>query len=193
VTACFTSASICKSLPGQVLLKRSKEMVITGSSFRTAGSVVHNFLAPVTSELTVWNQVISSHLNRLRNTCLASDLQQMPTRNELPPPGHRHKTQISSAPWHNSWCQGAIKARMSVVATWRSDVCHLLHTCHRFLGLRISFALLHILHIQGGSNMTGTVCDFLTHKSSRSYLNHLVHRDPQLSHTVILFQKLSLL
>jgi hypothetical protein len=28
--------------------------------------------------------------------------------------------------------------------------------------------------IQGGSNMTGTKCDFFTHKSSRSYLNHLV-------------------
>jgi hypothetical protein len=28
---------------------------------------------------------------------------------------------------------------------------------------------------QGGSNMTGTNCDLFTHKSSRSYLNHLVH------------------
>jgi hypothetical protein len=32
------------------------------------------------------------------------------------------------------------------------------------------------LIIQGGSNMTGTNCDLFTHKSSRSYLNHLVHR-----------------
>jgi hypothetical protein len=31
-----------------------------------------------------------------------------------------------------------------------------------------------ILVIQGGSNMTGTNCDLFTHKSSRSYLNHLV-------------------
>jgi hypothetical protein len=30
-------------------------------------------------------------------------------------------------------------------------------------------------HIQGGSNMTGTNCDLFTHKSSRSYLNHLVN------------------
>ena len=30
--------------------------------------------------------------------------------------------------------------------------------------------------IQGGSNMTGTNCDLFTHKSSRSYLNHLVYR-----------------
>jgi hypothetical protein len=30
-------------------------------------------------------------------------------------------------------------------------------------------------HIQGGSNMTGTNCDLFTHKSSRSYLNHLVY------------------
>ena len=30
-------------------------------------------------------------------------------------------------------------------------------------------------NIQGGSNMTGTNCDLFTHKSSRSYLNHLVY------------------
>jgi hypothetical protein len=29
--------------------------------------------------------------------------------------------------------------------------------------------------IQGGSNMTRTNCDLFTHKSSRSYLNHLVY------------------
>ena len=33
---------------------------------------------------------------------------------------------------------------------------------------------LEINEIQGGSNMTGTNCDLFTHKSSRSYLNHLV-------------------
>jgi hypothetical protein len=31
-----------------------------------------------------------------------------------------------------------------------------------------------LLYIQGGSNMTGTNCDLFTHRSSRSYLNHLV-------------------
>jgi hypothetical protein len=31
------------------------------------------------------------------------------------------------------------------------------------------------VYIQGGSNMTGTNCDLFTHKSSRSYLNHLVY------------------
>jgi hypothetical protein len=30
------------------------------------------------------------------------------------------------------------------------------------------------MNVQGGSNMTGTNCDLFTHKSSRSYLNHLV-------------------
>ena len=30
--------------------------------------------------------------------------------------------------------------------------------------------------IQGGLNMTGTNCDLFTHKSSRSYLNHLVFK-----------------
>jgi hypothetical protein len=32
----------------------------------------------------------------------------------------------------------------------------------------------NIFVIQGGSKMTGTNCDLFTHKSSRSYLNHLV-------------------
>ena len=32
------------------------------------------------------------------------------------------------------------------------------------------------VNIQGGSNMTGKNCDLFTHKSSRSYLNHLVQR-----------------
>jgi hypothetical protein len=32
----------------------------------------------------------------------------------------------------------------------------------------------HLSNVQGGSNMTGTNCDLFTHKSSRSYLNHLV-------------------
>jgi hypothetical protein len=32
------------------------------------------------------------------------------------------------------------------------------------------------MYIQGGSNMTGTNCHLFTHKSSRSYLNHLVYR-----------------
>ena len=31
-----------------------------------------------------------------------------------------------------------------------------------------------LTNVQGGSNMTGTNCDLFTHKSSRSYLNHLV-------------------
>jgi hypothetical protein len=31
------------------------------------------------------------------------------------------------------------------------------------------------VYVQGGSKMTGTNCDLFTHKSSRSYLNHLVY------------------
>jgi hypothetical protein len=34
-------------------------------------------------------------------------------------------------------------------------------------------------HVKGGSNMTGTNCDLFTHKSSRSYLNHLVYVEVQ--------------
>ena len=37
--------------------------------------------------------------------------------------------------------------------------------------------------IKGGSNMTGTNCDLFTHKSSRSYLNHLVHNKGKNKHT----------
>ena len=36
------------------------------------------------------------------------------------------------------------------------------------------YLFLQYAKIQGGSNMTGTNCDLFTHKSSRSYLNHLV-------------------
>jgi hypothetical protein len=35
--------------------------------------------------------------------------------------------------------------------------------------------------LQGGSNMTRTNCDLFTHKSSRSYLNHLVFLNELLS------------
>jgi hypothetical protein len=38
----------------------------------------------------------------------------------------------------------------------------------------ISYLFLIRFGVQGGSNMTGTNCDLFTHKSSRSYLNHLV-------------------
>jgi hypothetical protein len=49
------------------------------------------------------------------------------------------------------------------------------------LQLSLSLACMHtklpqslLMKIKGGSNMTGTNCDLFTHKSSRSYLNHLV-------------------
>jgi hypothetical protein len=32
----------------------------------------------------------------------------------------------------------------------------------------------HMNGIQGGSNMTGTICVYTSHSLSRSYLNHLV-------------------
>jgi hypothetical protein len=46
---------------------------------------------------------------------------------------------------------------------------------HMFIcfGLQLYVAAVHI-DLQGGSNRTGTNCDLFTHKSSRSYLNHLV-------------------
>jgi hypothetical protein len=46
-----------------------------------------------------------------------------------------------------------------------------------FVQIRLSWeVLIHILlsTLQRGSNMTWTNCDLFTHKSSRSYLNHLV-------------------
>jgi hypothetical protein len=38
----------------------------------------------------------------------------------------------------------------------------------------INFLRRILINVQGGSNMTGTNCDLFTHRSSRSYLNHLV-------------------
>ena len=49
----------------------------------------------------------------------------------------------------------------------------------------INLELLHI--IQGGSNTTGTNCDSFTHKSSRSYLNHLVFLKSMQFSSLILF------
>jgi hypothetical protein len=55
--------------------------------------------------------------------------------------------------------------------------CINLHPQQHLTRLCESATLCTCFHIvQGGSNMTGTNCDLFTHKSSRSYLNHLVHR-----------------
>ena len=46
---------------------------------------------------------------------------------------------------------------------------------HLLFDIYIYIYILNVFYIiQGGSNMTGTDCDLFTHKSSRSYLNHLV-------------------
>jgi hypothetical protein len=45
---------------------------------------------------------------------------------------------------------------------------------HILLCVKFLSNLMLAFHIQGGSNMTGTNCDLFTHKSSRSYMNHLV-------------------
>jgi hypothetical protein len=44
---------------------------------------------------------------------------------------------------------------------------------HIYTLLFLDYIYIYI-HIQSGSNMIGTNCDLFTHKSSRSYLNHLV-------------------
>jgi hypothetical protein len=43
--------------------------------------------------------------------------------------------------------------------------------------------------VQGGSNMTGTNCDLFAHKSSRSYLNHLVNMEWTNDATLQLFSE----
>jgi hypothetical protein len=48
------------------------------------------------------------------------------------------------------------------------------HTCQCPPPTSNLILLYSVTQIQGGSNMTGTNCDLFTHKSSRSYLNHLV-------------------
>jgi hypothetical protein len=52
-----------------------------------------------------------------------------------------------------------------------------LHTsCLLQLSFSVSGGSLFLVNtnVQGGSNMTGTNCGLFTHKSSLSYLNHLV-------------------
>ena len=47
-----------------------------------------------------------------------------------------------------------------------------------FFYQRASTCALHAFtwnNVQGGSNMTGTICVYTSHSLSRSYLNHLVH------------------
>jgi hypothetical protein len=48
---------------------------------------------------------------------------------------------------------------------------------YKFIGCVVYkkvFILQYLIILQGGANMTGTNCDLFTHKSSRSYLDHLV-------------------
>jgi hypothetical protein len=56
---------------------------------------------------------------------------------------------------------------ISVCGVEMSFPCNIRHKSY------VKVCKLHV-KIQGGSNMTGTNCDLFTHKSSRSYLNHLV-------------------
>ena len=58
----------------------------------------------------------------LRNTWVASDLQQTPTSIKLPLPGYRHLTPISSAPVYMPWYHDATNADMSVV-TMMCTIC----------------------------------------------------------------------
>jgi hypothetical protein len=46
----------------------------------------------------------------------------------------------------------------------------------KLVSLFVCLLVINECIIQGGSNMTGTNCDLFTHKSSRSYLNHFVHK-----------------
>jgi hypothetical protein len=56
------------------------------------------------------------------------------------------------------------------------DLCrHLAPPPYMLHALSISVFLTSSPELQGGWNMTGTNCDLFTHKSSRSYLNHLVY------------------
>jgi hypothetical protein len=61
----------------------------------------------------------------------------------------------------------------SVLLSLSSALC-LLWRCSSLVAIFFFYGhLMRIHHVQGGSNMTGTNCHLFTHKSSRSYLNHL--------------------
>jgi hypothetical protein len=60
------------------------------------------------------------------------------------------------------------------------NVC--MYVCIYVLCMYICYVCMYVclyvcvcMYEQGGSNMTGTNCDLFPHKSSRSYLNHLVY------------------
>ena len=54
----------------------------------------------------------------------------------------------------------------------QTRICNSRHDCSSHGSAAVS----RVAHcfVQGGSNLTGTNCDLFTHKSSRSYLNHIV-------------------
>jgi hypothetical protein len=78
--------------------------------------------------------VISISLHPLSNIWLGSDLQQKPTQSKPQSPGCRHLIPISSRPGCKPPCNGAADAKMSVMATYKSDVYHLLPMCHMYIG-----------------------------------------------------------
>jgi type IV secretory pathway VirB6-like protein len=70
--------------------------------------------------------------------------------------GNDAKWSVVKSLFHQVWCDYSI----SCLVLW-------LFQLHVFCNVCVCF-------VQGGSNMTGTNCDLFTHKSSGSYLNHLV-------------------
>jgi hypothetical protein len=58
----------------------------------------------------------------------------------------------------------------------KTDFCVFRVVERKYSKYRISTFFRHV-DIQGGSNMTGTNCDLFTHKSYRSYFNHLVQQN----------------
>jgi len=72
---------------------------MTGRGVGTVDSVAHNFSDVASpSGWAVWSPVISSYMDPLGSTCLASDLQKTLMQNNLSPPGYRHMRAISSTP-----------------------------------------------------------------------------------------------
>jgi hypothetical protein len=75
-----------------------------------------------------------------------------------------------SMSWYNFLCYCILSLCYCILLFYCAVRCYLF-----FCVLFLLLVMYVCLFVQGGSNMTGTNCDLFTHKSSRSYLNHLVH------------------
>jgi hypothetical protein len=138
MTASFTSALVVNRLASRSFVRDIKSWKTLGrychpDSFRRCGRRLGTILPTVP---ILWS-VISISLDPLWSTWLKSDLQQSPTWSNPSFPDCRLLKLFSSTPVCNLWWN-EISAKMSMITTWRSDLYHLLPTCHIYIEFRMN-------------------------------------------------------